>query len=119
MKNGGVGIDGADWGSNVVWFYLNAIIGSLGVIYLSKSLPKNLSLLSKIGASTLTILGTHGYFNKVGTVVGVLAFGVAPSEIPMWYIISLTCLAVVSGIYIDRLLTNYCPTMIGKQGKSK
>lgn len=114
MKNGVISIDGAVWGNNIVLFYLNAIIGTLGVICLSRALPPSYSLLSKIGACTLTILGTHSYFNKVGTTFGVLAFRVSSSEIPIWYIVILSNIAVVSGICIDGFLTKCCPSMIGK-----
>lgn len=117
MKNGRVGIDSASWGYNVYFFYLNALVGSLGLIFLSKALPENIWILSQIGASTLTILGTHNYFDKIGITLAILAFGGTRSDIPSWYIIVLSCIAVVIGVYIDGILTKYCPKMIGKQNK--
>lgn len=114
LKNGAVNYDGVLYGNNIYLFFINSIIGTFAVIFFSKVLPPNITILNKIGLCTLTILGTHRYFYIAGTTLGVLFFKVPAGEIPMWYIIILTVIASVMGIYIDIFLSKYCPKLIGK-----
>lgn len=112
--NGYISIDGCIAGNNILLFYINGIIGSLACIYFFRYINFENKYLQKIGSSTLTILGTHGYVNKAATVVGVLLLGVSPSEIPLWYIIGASVIALFFGVWVEELLFRYWPKMIGK-----
>lgn len=114
VRNGFINIDGSVMGHNVLFFYLNGLIGSLACIYFFKFINIENNYLQKIGAGSLTILGTHGYINKLATVIGVLILGVAPSEIPLWYIVLSSIIALFFGVYVEKSLFKYCPAMIGK-----
>lgn len=114
VRNGNISIDGCAVGNNIILFYINGVIGSLACIYFFRFVDFENKYLQKIGSSTLTILGTHGYVNKAAAVVGVLLLGVSPSEIPLWYIIGASVIALFFGVWVEKLLSRYCPKMIGK-----
>lgn len=114
VRNGNINIDGCIVGEDILLFYINGIIGSLACIYFFRFADFENKYLQQIGACTLTILGTHGYINKAATIVGVLLLGVSPSEIPIWYIIVSSILAILLGVWVEKLLSRYCPKMIGK-----
>lgn len=115
--NGEINMDGCVWGQSLIMFYINGIIGSLACIFTFHVLNYENRYLQEIGASTLTILGTHGYINKFSTIAAVLVMGCSPSNIPLWYIVTFSILALFFGVWVERLLTRYCPTMIGKSAK--
>lgn len=114
VRNGYISIDGCTVGNNIILFYINGTIGSLACIYFFRFADFENKYLQKIGSSTLTILGSHGYVNKAATIVGVLLLGVSPSEIPLWYIIGASFIALFFGVWVEKLLSRYCPKMIGK-----
>lgn len=114
LKNGEISLDGTLWGNNIILFYINAIVGSMACIYTFKAFELRNAWVSKVGASTLSILGTHSYLNKVGTVAAVLMFNVSPSAIPLWYIIMLSFMAMAFGVLVDKFLTRYLPWSLGK-----
>lgn len=119
VRNGNINIDGCVIGNHVILFYLNGIIGSLACIYLFRFVNFESRHLQSIGAGTLTILGTHGYINKLMTIIAILWLGVAPSEIPIWYIILSSFIALYFGILVEKLLTKYYPSMIGKSSHNR
>lgn len=114
LKNGEINLDGTLWGNNVMLFYMNGILGSIACISTFKAFELKNVWVSKVGASTLSILGTHSYLNKVGTVAAVLMFNVSSSAIPLWYIIMLSFMALAFGVLVDKLLTKYIPWSVGK-----
>lgn len=114
MQNGEINMDGCVWGHSFIMFYINGIAGSLACILTFRVINYENRYLQEIGASTLTILGTHGYINKFSSIVAVVVMGVSPSNIPLWCIILFSVFALFIGVWIQRLFTKYCPTMIGK-----
>lgn len=115
LHNGKIDIDGMQLGNNILAFYLNGLIGSFAVISTVKAIEVKSSFICEIGSSTLTILGTHTYFNKLGTLVVVVLLGISPSNIPVVYVIIISIVAVVFGVYINRFLLKNMPIFVGKK----
>ncbi|MCI5980000.1 MAG: acyltransferase family protein [Muribaculaceae bacterium] len=113
-KNGTVDIDGCETGQNILLFYLNGIIGSLACIFLCKAIPVNFTLLSKIGSSTITILGIHGLIiliiKVLTTLSGIVDF--RNFSIPAYFIIAIFACLICT--YFHSLLLKYCPVVLGK-----
>ena len=97
VRNGKVDMDGCLYGDSLLMFYVNAIVGSLSCIAFFKLLSIKSLYLNRIGASTITILGTHTYFGKVGYVIGVLLLSISPSTPPVWFPFLLSVIAVPVG----------------------
>lgn len=114
LRNGYISVDGCVWGNSLGMFYINGFIGSLACIFMFRAVNVENKYLQEIGSSTLTILGTHGYIDKLSTIAAVLIMGVSPSNIPMWYILAFSIFALFFGVWIERFLTKYCPMTIGK-----
>lgn len=114
LYNGKINMDGCEWGNSVVLFYVNGVIGSLCCISLAKLLPQNIQVLSEVGSSTLTILGTHGLVGIVGKTFCVAVLHYSASDFPVLASILLSCIAVVFGIYTHKILLKHIPWAVGK-----
>lgn len=114
VHNGYVSMDGCLYGDSLLMFYVNAIVGSLSCIAFFKLLSIKSLYLNRIGASTITILGTHTYFGKVGYVIGVLLLSISPSTPPVWFPFLLSVIAVPVGGGIHSWLSRKYPFVLGK-----
>ena len=92
---------------NYLFFMVNAICGSLGIICLST--VADCTYLRKVGQSTITCLGTHGIIISVVTVI-ILNICVMSWMI---YIVSLS-LVLITIIPIQLLFQKYFPNLVGK-----
>lgn len=115
MMNGKVSMDGMDFGNSIVMFYINAVIGSVTIIFMFKAIDVKWTWLSVVGASTLTILGTHGYISILGRVVGIKLLSIDFSCPPLWYALLLTFIGIGFGVICHKLLMKYIPAAIGKK----
>ncbi len=113
FQNGRIDIDACITGNNMLFFYINGIIGSTACIFTFKLFKRRNPYLQEVVSSTLTILGTHQYINKFMTFLAVIFMGVAPSKIPIWYIVLFSVLALIIGVITHRVLSRFCPKMIG------
>lgn len=114
LQNGRIDMDGAQYGNHLSMFYVNAIVGSISVVFLFKSLNINWGGLECIGKRTLSILGTHTYVGKVGTFIGVFFFSMDPRTMPMWYVIVMSGVALLVGVLVDKFLNKHIPFVLGK-----
>lgn len=115
MQNGIINIDGGEWGNSLIMFYVNGIIGSLGCIFLSKSINFNIPFISEGGRSTLSILGIHGFVGVVGKTFCVAILGYSPRAFPIMTSLIIGVIAMIIGIYVHRILFEYLPWSIGQE----
>lgn len=115
VKNGVVGMDGADYGGSFIMFYINAIVGSLTTIFFFKAIDLKWNWLSIIGASTLTILGTHGFVGTAFKTIGSMFFFQDTVCEPLWFEVFMACFAVFFGVYCQKLILRYRPEILGKR----
>lgn len=112
--NGSVSVDGCVYGDSLLMFFVNSLIGSVACIAVFKILNIRCSYLSKIGGSTITILGTHFYIRIAGYVAGVLLLSISPSSPPLWYPFLLSFIAIPVGVVVHSWLLKKCPNLLGK-----
>lgn len=112
--NGSVGIDGANYGNNVLLYYINAVAGSFTFVFLSKVITPKWEFLSLIGTSTLTILGTHVFIGTVFKAVSSLLLNMNTYSEPLWFDITITSVGVVLGVIIHKIFVKYMPVLLGK-----
>lgn len=114
VYNGCVSMDGCDYGHSIVMFYVNAVVGSLACIAVFMLLDIRFRYLGTIGASTITILGTHTYFGKIGYVIGVMLLSISPRNPPVWFPFLLSFIAIPVGGVIHGWLSKKYPFLLGK-----
>ena len=107
-------MDGCDYGHSIVMFYVNAVVGSLACIAVFMLLDIRFRYLGTIGASTITILGTHTYFGKIGYVIGVMLLSISPRNPPVWFPFLLSFIAIPVGGVIHGWLSKKYPFLLGK-----
>lgn len=115
MKNGRVDIDYCVWGHSLILFFINGVVGSIGLMAFAKIMPGNLSFLSEVGRSTLSILGTHTFIGHVGKTLCVLLLGCSTEHFPIWASFTLSGIALVFGVYTQRFLSTHFPLGLGKK----
>lgn len=114
VHNGRVDVDGCVYGDSLAMFYINALIGSLACIAVFRLLNIKSQYLGSIGVSTITILGTHAYFGRVGIVIGVLFLSIIPGNIQVWFSFLWSIIAICLGKRIHQWLFCKYPALIGK-----
>lgn len=119
VRNGRISIDGCMLGKSILLFYFNGIIGSLACVLSFRLISIQNNFFQTVGSSTLTILGTHGYIDKLMVIIGVLLWGGGRSDIPLWFIVLFSIIALLFGVYVNKFLVTHCPMMVGKPRKAK
>lgn len=116
VQNGRVDIDGGLYGSNILLFYLNGIIGTVMCIMFAKAVKQDCKYVSICGQSTITILGTHLLFLKPLLVFMSLVLHFSTSNMPFLSSVAMTIIACIGGAILHSLLSTCCPFLIGKKG---
>ena len=131
--NGRISINSAFTGRCAPLCYVNGVIGSLALIFTCR-VPRRRQgvqgeatsaevargdasrgdVVQRIGACTLTILGTHSYVNLLRKVVLAYGFAVAVNDIPQWCNVLFSVLALFVGMWIHEFLAARLPWAVGK-----
>lgn len=114
MMNSKVSMNRAEYGDNLLMFYVNAIIATLTLICYFKAINLDGSKLSYIGSSTLSILGIHLYAVIFCTTIAIKIFHYQTSNIPLWFSLLTMVIGVISGLICNEVLLKYFPVAIGK-----
>lgn len=113
LLNGRVNMDATSFGSSAIMFYINAIVASISLIMFAKTINIRSTIIGKIGASTITILGTHMAVIIVFKVLGSILFAYNPSSLPLWYALTTSVAALTIGYIIHVFLSKRFPAAIG------
>lgn len=111
-KNGIIDVDGGAFGRNVLWFYVNAIIGILMVIAFSTLIIKYFNVEKTfcfLGENTLIILGIHGFLIAVLKVI----FAVAGIQLVYYTTFLMATMVILLSIPIIKLIRKKLPVIIG------
>lgn len=114
MKNGIINLDGGEWGNNFWMFCINGLLGSLFCIAMAQSINVHVPIISEIGQSTLSILGTHGLIGIIGKTFCVYFLASDPRNFPILATVILSIIALLFGVMVQRYLTIHLPWAVGK-----
>jgi fucose 4-O-acetylase-like acetyltransferase len=109
--NGGIGINGFNYGKNIIIFYINGISGSVMIIGISMLFNKKLKIITIISNGTIFILAFHSYFAAM--ILRIIKMHGQGLNLVVGITISLiTLLSMVIPIMVVK---KYMPIIIGKR----
>ena len=112
INNGHVEISDAGYGHSLLLMYIGAILGSLGVIVVSRTIGRN-EYISTIGGGTAVILGLHGNIQAMMKQIVVHWLGITTYS--LWAALLMVTLLLLIHIPIIYFMNKSCPFLIGKQ----
>lgn len=119
MNNGNVDIDKNIVGDNIFCFYLNALIGSMVLIIGCKVIalfPKNrfCRIVSIVGQSTLTILGTHKIIGLFCKLIVIDFLGCNSDDFSYVICLIMTILSILGGVLLHQFIIKNLPFIIDR-----
>lgn len=113
MINGHVEFSAASYGKDLLLMYVNAVIGTLGVIILSCIIPDN-KYLTIIGGGTGIILGLHSPIQQLVKEVFKAMFNIPTHDYSFIVALLIVILVLIIHIPIIILFNKKIPFLIGK-----
>lgn len=110
LLNGEIAYNGGFFGSSVFLFYVNADMGILFLLVFSLISERKGWDFSRVGSSTITILGTHLYLQIFSKVICVY-FNINMNMIYSMLVAFLSCYL---GCYIHKYILKNCPIVLGR-----
>lgn len=84
LLNGRIDMDGCSLGNNTILFYINGVIGSMGCIFMAKTIRCHLEWLAIIGRNSLFILATHPFIVYICKAIAAYMFNADLRVFPIW-----------------------------------
>ena len=90
--------------SNIMCFYLNGMLASIGVLFLSSCFPEN-GIIKKVAMSLITVLGAQNLFN----------YSIRPFAQDSFLLCAVLSIPIlICCVLIHQFLEKYCPVFVGK-----